>query len=545
METILGDIEGVECFMDDVLIHAINRAKHDEILDRVLRRLAEVGLKFNRDKCEFHKSEIQFLGHIFTKDGVKPDPTKLDAIRKMESPNDVSELRRWLGMVNYLGRFLPNLSETVKPLNDLLCKDSTWTWGPQQEMAMEKVKDLLSEAPTLAFYDATRRTIVSADASSFGLGGVLLQEQDGELKPIAFCSRTLTSAEKGYAQIEKECLAMVWACERFERYLVGLTQFTALTDHRPLVPLVNNRDLQDTPLRCQRLLMRLMRFNVVAEHAPGRDMVIADTLSRSPLEGDDSNQLQEDVKAYVDEVVSSWPVSDARLNELREATAQDINLKTTIEQTMQGWPTHKQDVWLGAREFFGVKSELSVCSGLLLRGDRIVVPFNMRKEILARIHDGHQGVTKCRERANQAVWWPGMSKDIEAMVSRCRFCLESKPSQPHEPLLSSPLPARPFQRIGVDLCELKGQNYLVSVDYYSRYIDINPLSSISSASVINKMKNLFAQHGVPETVISDNGRQFSSAEFAEFARTWNFQHITSSPHFPQSNGAAERAVKTA
>ena len=268
MESILGDLEGVKCFMDDILVHAENTEKHDEILSMVLRRLSEVGLKLNRDKCEFRKSEIKFLGHVFNKEGVKPDPTKLDAILKMEDPQDVSQLRRWLGMVNYLGRFIPNLREKLKPLNSLLRKDCVWTWGPAQDTAMNKVKVMLSEAPTLAFYDTARETVASADASSFGLGGVLLQVHCGELKPVAFCSRALTDSEKGYAQIEKECLAMVWACEKFERYLIGLDKFTALTDLRPLVPLVNNRDLQETPLRCQRLLMRRMRFSLIAEHGP-------------------------------------------------------------------------------------------------------------------------------------------------------------------------------------------------------------------------------------------------------------------------------------
>ena len=317
MENILGDIEGVECYMDDILVHADGMEEHDRRLDQAPNRLAQTGLKLNREKCEFRKEEISFLGHIVSKDGVKPDPSKLDAIRQMEDPRDVPELRRWLGMVNYLGRFLPDLSTVLTPLNDLLHKDTPWTWDQPQATAVKKVKDLLSEAPTLAFYDATKQTIVSADASSYGLGGVLLQHHNGQLKPVAYCSRTLTPAEKEYAQIEKEYLAMVWACEKFERYLVGLGLFTALTDHRPLVALVNTKNLQETPLRCQRLLMRLMRYNVTAEYAPGKDMVVADTLSRSPLNRENGNHLQQDVQDHVNEITSSWPASDSKLRDVK------------------------------------------------------------------------------------------------------------------------------------------------------------------------------------------------------------------------------------
>ena len=212
-------------------------------------------------------------------------------------------------------------------------------------------------------------------------------------------------------------------------------------------------------------------------------MVVADALSRSPLNRESGSHLQQDVQGHVNEITSSWPASDSKLGQIRKETQKDLNLKTAMEYTLVGWPTHKQDVWLAAREFFGVRNELSVCDGLLLRGDRTVIPFSMRSEILERIHDGHMGIGKSRKRANQAVWWPGMSRDIEDRVSRRRHCLEKRPSQPNEPL-----PTRPFEQIGVDLCEMKGQNYLVTVDYYSRYIDIAQLPNIISSSVIIKLR---------------------------------------------------------
>ena len=304
-------------------------------------------------------------------------------------------------------------------------------------------------------------------------GGCLLQEHKEGLRPVAFCSRTLTSAEQKYAQLEKECLASVWACERFDRYLVGLEKFTLYSDHKPLIPLINTKDLSETPMRCQRMLMRLMRYKPVAEHRPGKLMLTSDALSRSPTAcSEESTKLQSDVFYHVSVITSSWPVSDEKLEQIRCETQKDVTLKTALNYTAKGWPTYKEDVWLAARDLFGFRSELSVFEGLLLQGDQIVIPHSMRKEILQRIHDGHLGVTKCRERANQGVWWPGISKDIKDLVAACRHCLEKRPAQPSEPLITSSLPERPFQCIAVDICELKGQNYLISVDYYSRYIDI-------------------------------------------------------------------------
>ena len=164
---------------------------------------------------------------------------------------------------------------------------------------------------------------------------------------------------------------------------------------------------------------------------------------------------------------------------------------------------------------------------------------------MSKIHDGHPGITKSRGRAKQAVWWTGISKDIQQMVSQCRHCLEKSATQQKEPLMTSELSDHPFRKISVDICELNRKTYLVSVDYYSRYIDINNLNSITSNTVINKKKINFSLHGIPESVISDIGTQFTSQEFTNFSAEWNFHHITSCPHYFQANGEAERAVQTA
>jgi hypothetical protein len=464
MESILQGIEGVVCYMDDVVVSGDTEEEHDKRLEQVMKRVREAGLKLNSSKCEFRKETLDFLGHKISQKGIEVDQTKVKAILEMGEPKDVSELRRFLGMVNYLGRFVPNLANMLKPLNDPLHKDAAWTWGHAQKAAFKTVKQSVTSTPTLVYFQTDREMIMSSDASSYGLGAVLYQIHDGEMKPVAYCSRTLTAAEQKYAQIEKECLGAVYACEKFDRYLVGLPHFRLQTDHKPLIPLINKRDLVETPVRCQRMLMRLMRYNLTAEFIPGKDLTVADALSRAPLRESESQaqkELESDITVHVDAVREAWSISYQKLQALKKATSEDVMLSYALQYTRDSWPQYKEDVKLAARQLFSVKDELSEYDGLLVRGSRIVIPFSYRDDILGRIHDDHQGIVKCRERANECVWWPGMGQDIKNMVSKCKHCIEKSPTQKKEPMISSPLPSFPFQKVGVDLCEKKGENYLV------------------------------------------------------------------------------------
>lgn len=505
MEEILKDLSGVHVIMDDILIHGANDADHDTRLAAALTKIKKSGLKLNKEKCLFRQNELQFLGHTIGIDGVKPDPEKTRAILELKAPTNVTELRQFLGIVNYLGRFLPNLSQVTQPLNELRKNDRAWIWDSAQQEAFIKVKDMITSTPVLAFYQLGKPTLVSADASSYGIGGVIMQLHNSDWKPVAFCSRTLSEAERKYAQLEKECLAAVWTCERFSRYLCGLPTFKLLTDHKPLVPLINTKDLDQVPLRCQRLLIRMMRYNPKAVYTPGKDLVIADALSRNPLAKiqPDSN-LEKEVEAHVAAIVADIPATPSKLALIRQETQTDPQLQTALQYTMSGWPKYASDVKPEARELFAVRAELSVSDGLLIRGKRIVIPQTLRDEMLNRIHDGHLGLSKCRKRAQDALWWPGITVHIKKKIEMCAHCSIHKPSQRKEPLQTTPLPDRPWQRVAADLCELRSQHYLVVADYFSRWIEIMHLTSTMSRQIITKLKGVYARFGVPEQLITDN-----------------------------------------
>ena len=397
MMEIVGDIEGVVCLVDDILVCGNTQEEHDQRLVAVLSRLKRAGLTLGRDKCEINRRSVKFLGQMVDEAGVRPDPGKVRAIKLMKAPSTVSELRRFLGMVTQLGKFLPHLTDLTKPLRDLLSTKNQWRWGHDQRQAFENLKRVSSSSELLALYNVNHETIVSADASSYGYGAVLRQRQpDGSLRPIAYASRALTETEQRYAQIEKEALAVTWGCERFQDYLLGIS-FRVETDHKPLVPLLSFKPLEAVPIRVQRFRLRLMRFSFSISHVPGEALNTADTLSRAPVtEADQGDKaLNQDVEAYVNLVVKNLPATNERLRVIQEQQDEDLVCSELKRYCQQG-----RIDWTGAlKPYFSVRTELAVVNGLLLRGNRMVIPSSLQADILEKLHSAHQGTTKCRQRA--------------------------------------------------------------------------------------------------------------------------------------------------
>ena len=544
MSEILSGLDGTVCMMDDVLVYGRCQEEHDRRLTAVLERLQQAKVTLNKDKCKFSVKSVRFLGHIVDNSGIHPDPQKLEAIQMLPKPKSASEVRRFLGMANQLGKFLPSLAEISKPLCDLLSKNDMWNWGELQEKAFQAVKKALSSSPVLAIYKPDSETAISADASSFGIGGVLSQKQPNSLwKPISFASRALTTTEQRYAQIEKEALAVTWSCERFSDYLLGKT-FHINTDHKPLVPLLSTKSLEELPVRIQRFKMRLMRYSFTISHVPGKSLVTADTLSRAPISKSPpcNDELCNEVEAYVDLLCRNLPASDTRITEIKQLQEKDQVCQQLTSYCRDGWPG-KARTPCSIKPYVSVSGEITVLDGLLMRGSRIIIPSRLRPTILEKLHTGHQGISKCREKARSSVWWPGLGKQLETLINNCSICNKFQ-SQAVEPLIPSALPSLPWQKVATDLFKWKGATYLLVVDYFSKYIEISKLEGESSQAVILRLKSIFARHGIPQQVISDNGPQYSSIEFSKFAKAYQFVHTTSSPKFPQSNGEAERAVCT-
>ena len=528
------DIDGCEAIVDDILIWGKDMTEHDERLKRVLSRAREYNLKLNKSKCEFRKDQVTYVGHTLSSEGVKPDVEKVRAVKEMSAPQNKKELMTFMGFIQYLGKFLPNLSEIGAPLRVLLEKETEWHWETPQEKSFQMLKSLISKTPVLCYYDHKKPLVLSVDASSKGLGAVLIQEE----KPVAYASRALTKCQQNYAQIEKEALAIAYGCQKFHEYVFG-RQVQVESDHKPLQSIFK-KPLYKAPPRLQRLLLNLQKYDLEVTYKPGKEMFLADTLSRAYLEETKEDLLPD----FEVNTLMYLPVTPEKHKELQEETARDEELQQLQDVVLDGWPIVKSELSHSIRQYWNFRDEIACVDGLMFKNHKIIVPRTMRRKMLNLIHKSHLGVVKCKSRARDVLYWPGMSSEIEDIVSKCSVCALHLSSNNKEPMMPSVISDRPWSTISADIFEIKGQHYLVSVDHYSKWPEVAKLDDLSSKNTIQYMKSQCSRYGLPDKVITDNGPQFACAEFENFAKSYNFVHVTSSPHYPQSNGQAERAVQT-
>ncbi|XP_054281188.1 uncharacterized protein K02A2.6-like [Macrosteles quadrilineatus] len=498
--------------IDDCLIWGRTKEEHDECLRAVLERVQANGITLNKQKSEFCKKTVTFLGFVLSKDGIKPDPSKVQAIVDLPAPRNANEVQRFMGMITFLAKFIPNRSEILEPITSLLKTKNDFLWGPAQENAFVTVKQILSSEPCLTVYDPQKPSILSCDASKKGLGAVLLQVEGENKKPVAYISRTLTPAEENYSNIEREALACTWLSPRLQRFR-----------------------------------MRMMRYDYRMTWTPGKDLAIADLLSRSPIPADEDGELTEEVEAFVHEIsLISINTTDENVTKVLHSQMRDPICAQLKLQILDEWPV-KSSLPNEIQEYFNVKDELSCIDGLLLRGTRMIIPQELRAEMLERLHSGHLGITKTRKRALGTMWWPGISQEIERKIKSCPVCIQNSTNH-SEPLIPRTVPDYPWQNVSVDLFKHEDKWYMVIVDHYSRYFEVEEMHRMRASDVIRVCKTTFSRFGIPQRVYSDSGTQFhhiDSSEFKLFAKEWGFSTFRSSPHHHQGNGAAEAAVKVA
>ena len=536
----LEGLEGVLCIADDILIYGcgdnVEEAEkdHDNKLKAFLNRCRDTGIVLNKRKLKLRCSEVPFFGHRLTKDGLMADDEKTKAILQMPRPQCIEDVKRLNGLASYLAKFLPSLSTVSEPLRKL-SNSGSWSWMEEHETALHNLKTLASNTPVLRYFDPKSPIVIQCDASSQGLGTCLLQKG----QPVSFASRALTKTEQKWAQIEKELLAVVFSMERFHQYIFGLP-VTVHSDHKPLETICN-KSLLKAPRRLQSLLLRLQAYNVTIIHVPGSKLLLADTLSRAYL----PNTSEASDEAESINMIQSLPITKDRLKQIQFETEKDTTLQQLKATIMEGWPNEKQHVNPCIFAYYHFRDELTVQDGLIFRGERVVIPASLRTSMKQRIHTSHLGIEGCLRRAREALFWPGMSGDIKEYISTCEICRRYDVQQQPETLLPTEISDRPWQKIGVDLFYFNGQDYMVTVDYYSNFIEVDHLSSTSSQAVIKKLKTHFSRYGIPDKVVSDNGPQFACHDFKAFSKRWEFDHLTSSPYHPKGNGKAESAVKTA
>lgn len=524
-------------YIDDLLVVSADFKSHIELLSLVADRLRRANLTINVEKSQFCLKEINYLGFVICDGCIKTDPDKINAIVDFPVPKTVRHVRRFVGMSGWYRRFIQNYATVAAPLTDLFSlTDSKFHWTPAAQIAFEKLKEALSTAPILSHPDFSCHFYIQCDASMYGVGSVLFQlAEDGRERPIAYFSKKLTSAQKNYSVTELECLAAVLSVKKFRPYVEGLP-FTIITDHASLKWLMNQHDLNG---RLARWSLKLQGFHFNIEHRKGRMNVVPDTLSR----------------AFADELE---PVEqEAFVLDLESDSFQSTeyaSMRQTIFENSNRFPDLKIEGNLIFRRVkFREHSDVPVNEAGLWR---LWLPTDLVQNLISQAHDpplaAHGGFEKTLYRLKKFYYWPRMSRDVMAYVSKCSICKETKaPNKILRPLMGKRFRTeRPFQHLYIDLLgpyprSKSGNTFIfIVLDQYSKFVLLKPLRNATSASIVNYLeKDVFHLFGIPETIFSDNGKQFVSKLMADLCKTYGVKQLFTAIYAPQAN-ASERVNRS-
>jgi len=524
---------------DDILVFGKDMEEHNEALKRCLKALSEKGLTINPDKCRWAKEELEFFGFVISKEGVKPTHDKISSINRYPTPTCIKDLRSFLGLINYLNRFIPHLATECEELRKLTRSNTTWRWTVTEEACFQRLKKVVTSSYVMAHFDKNLRTKVVTDASGIGLGAMLLQEhEENNWKVVIYISRGLTDVERRYSQTEREALAIVWAIEKLHIYLYG-SHFTVETDHKPLKGIF--RPCSDVSARLLRWNLRLQPYTFNIEFIPGTSNPV-DGLSRYPVSNEQCKWKDTKTEEFVNFTIAQAVPKAVTLSELLQAAEVDQEMINLKEALMDPRKFNLQN--LSAYKL--IQTELLCKSGIILRGNRIVVPKPLRERVFQVAHETHLGIEKTKQLLRTKVWWPGVDKYIEDRIKRCDLCLASQPARKPHIRQMTKMP-EVWENVNIDICGPlpDGFSLLAIVDQASRWPHVYVIKSTKTQIIIEKLTNLFAILGRPVCIISDNGPQFRAKEFSAFCQEWGVKHQPVTPYHPQSNGEVERFFRTA
>ena len=527
IDRILAGLRGVRAYQDDILVFGKTQAEHNDNLRKLLQRLVHFNVTINASKSIFLAKKIPYLGYCIDGRGITVDKERIKPILQSPKPKTRSELRSFLGFAQYFSKFIPHFSTIADSLYELSNADN-FEWLPIHDSSFCFLLKALTDDSVLGSFKPGADSTLTVDASEVGLGAVL--EQFG--KPILYIARRLSKSERGYSQTQKEALAIHWAVKRLHKYLFG-TQFLIITDHESLKHIFSpaasvNRS---TSSMLQRWAVTLSGYNYKIEHRSGSKIPHADFLSRYSFQN-------EPPKEATSHFVSPMPISrNDLINETRHAYG------SILSALQRGWSASAKKRF---PDIYARREDLSVSADNVISMDsRMLIPPPCRLAILQHLHSSHLGRDKMISLSRLSCWWPSINKDIADFARKCQSCHSSKPLS-HTHTTPWPVAYLPLQRIHADFCGPFLQSYyaLVIEDSYSRFPEVFFTTKATASFTKEALRKFFAREGIAQTLVTDNGTPFSATELNDWLRRIGCNHIYTAPRHPQSNGLAERFVRT-
>ncbi len=536
-------------YLDDVIIFSKTPEQHIKDLEAVFRTLSKVGLTLKEKKCSFHRSQVDLLGFLVSGNRIAPQPEKVSAIHNMPAPRDPKEIKRFLGMTGYYRQTIPNYGRHAGPLLRLTHKGVNWKWTEEEQSAFNALKKALTSDNVMAYPDTQAPWIIYTDSSDWCAGAVLCQEsEDGLERPVHYFSKQYNPVERRYSTIEKEGLALVSALHKFRPYLLGAVGVTVYTDHKPLLSLFT-KQMKNTKI--QRWAILVAELGVRVRYRPGPNNVRADFLSR----------LRPPVDVSIVDADAEWlTVEDVNdyLGKPLPLVADNIPIEDLMQQQATEFSTELEDARVNKDSRFllheGLLFSKSRPHRTAAHYPRLLLPSPLQEPVVARCHldVGHMGAQKTMMRVQECYVWPGMRASITKQLGRCGLCLAHSDKKEKPPPGEMPLATCPGQIVGADLIgpfvpgETGGAKYLLTmIDHFSGWCECYPLVAKTNEDVWCWIRQDYVpRHGAMDILITDQGREFQSAEFNEWLKGMGVEHRRTTPYHPEANGKTERLNRT-